>query len=128
MCKKKPSTCPKCETPADTQPTTLEITEFHFEASVYYCWECRLGFKGNLLLPDPITTVNITALLLKAWKELTDIPVDRDECIEERFVVLGTEGPLKAFPAGTNKYEIWQWFDREFPLGLVETLLHMRKQ
>lgn len=39
------------------------------------------------------------------WNVLGDVPIDDDECIEIRFL---------HFEIGTNKYEIWHWFENAF--------------
>ena len=41
------------------------------------------------------------------WSELSDIPVDEYEVTEEDFYW---------WPAGTDRYEIWHWFDMAHPL------------
>ena len=43
--------------------------------------------------------------LKKLWKEFSEIPVnDNDE----------TEKDFRDFPAGTDRFEIWEWFDDTF--------------
>ena len=38
------------------------------------------------------------------WKELGDIPINDDEEIEEPFL---------HFEKGTDRYEIWHWFEEQ---------------
>jgi hypothetical protein len=53
---------------------------------------------------------------LKAlWYRLEDIPFDEDQCLSERFHI---------WEKGTDKYDIWQWFDKRLPGGLGEWLHH----
>jgi hypothetical protein len=40
------------------------------------------------------------------WQELGNIPEDEDGNIDEEFY---------DFPAGTEKYEVWQWIEELFP-------------
>lgn len=51
------------------------------------------------------------------WDELTDVPVNEDEELETRFYI---------FPAGTEKEEIWHWFDKRHSKG-VYYLLYERE-
>lgn len=51
--------------------------------------------------------------LKKLWKEFSEIPVnDNDE----------TERGFRDFPAGTDRFEIWTWFDDLCPNGVVKDL------
>ncbi len=46
----------------------------------------------------------------KLWEQLDDIPMDpKTECIEQ---------PFCHFPAGTNKYDIWEWFGAQHSKGI----------
>ena len=44
--------------------------------------------------------------LEKGWQKLTDIPVDFLERIVQPFECMG-----RFFPSGTDRFEIWTWFD-----------------
>lgn len=46
------------------------------------------------------------------WDDFGDIPVNEDEEIEEDFHI---------WKAGTDKYDIWHWFDAKFENGLGKT-------
>jgi hypothetical protein len=48
------------------------------------------------------------------WNELGDIPTDNEDCLERSF---------KDFPAGTEKEEIWAWFENEFHLSVAKDLM-----
>lgn len=53
------------------------------------------------------------------WDELGDIPVNNNDEIEKDFL---------DFPAGTDKFEIWHWFDDQCPNGLVRDLMFKSKE
>jgi len=48
------------------------------------------------------------------WKELGNIPTNENDEIEERFL---------HFDIGTNREEIWHWFEEEFNLSVAEDLI-----
>ena len=50
----------------------------------------------------------------KLWKELEDVPIDDDDCIEQKW-------PL--FPIGTDRNYIWQWFESKFDLSIAKDLM-----
>jgi len=54
----------------------------------------------------------------KLWDELGDIPCDpiNDTEIEESFL---------HFEIGTDKFEIWHWFEEEFNLSVAEDLMYI---
>ncbi|MCK9544449.1 MAG: hypothetical protein M0R03_20715 [Novosphingobium sp.] len=58
----------------------------------------------------------IDGLLL--WKKLEDIPVDDNDCIEEEF---------EHFPVGSEKFEIWHWFENYFDIK-VKDLVYAQKE
>lgn len=45
----------------------------------------------------------------KAWDSFADVPIDEQENIEHGFL---------HFPTGTNRFEIWHWFDKKCSKGL----------
>jgi hypothetical protein len=47
------------------------------------------------------------------WDKLGNIPINEDEEIEE---------PFEHFEIGTNKFEIWKWFEWYFEITLGEVL------
>lgn len=53
--------------------------------------------------------------LEKAWKCLADIPIDANERLEEPFL---------HFSAGTQKEDVWDWFDELYSEGGVYALLY----
>ena len=58
-------------------------------------------------------------VVLKAlWKQLGNITIDEYERIEQDFVVTD-----RIFYKGTNKYDIWHWFDERCPNNLHDDLM-----
>lgn len=47
------------------------------------------------------------------WQQLGDIPIDDTECIEEDFHI---------FKKGTNRIEIWYWFDEVYKEGVYKLM------
>ena len=48
--------------------------------------------------------------LERLWEELEDVPMDPEtECIEEAFYI---------WPTGTDREEIWHWFDERYSKGV----------
>lgn len=52
--------------------------------------------------------------LRKLWDEFGDTPVNNNDEIEEDFL---------DFPVGTDKFDVWHWFDEQCPKGLAEDLM-----
>lgn len=44
------------------------------------------------------------------WGKLSNIPIDENEDIEEEFL---------HFPVGTNREDIWHWFDKQHSKGVA---------
>lgn len=49
----------------------------------------------------------------RMWAEFGDTPCDNDDNIEEAFY---------DWPAGTCRFDIWHWFDAQYPMGLAAHL------
>lgn len=47
------------------------------------------------------------------WETLGDIPIDSDETIEEKFL---------HFPVGTDREDIWHWFEDTFNCSVVDLM------
>ena len=58
----------------------------------------------------------------RLWEEFGDVIVDDADNIEESWHVQGLIF-TQVFPAGTNKFEIWHWFEETFDVS-VATDLH----
>ena len=52
--------------------------------------------------------------LKELWKEFSEVPVNDDDETERDFL---------DFPAGTDRMEIWSWFDKKCPNGVVFDLV-----
>jgi len=50
------------------------------------------------------------------WEKLGDIPTNEDDEIEERFL---------HFDKGTDKFEIWHWFEENFDLSVAKDLMNL---
>lgn len=50
---------------------------------------------------------------LEVWELLGDIPINDDEEIDGNFL---------HFEKGTNMYDIWHWFEREFDVAVHELM------
>jgi hypothetical protein len=92
----------------------LEKWQYHFDgvklsAICFNKWEEHF--------PYVITDFARDAALEEAWDDFADIPMDPEtECMEEPFLF---------FKAGTNREEIWHWFDEHHSKG-VYWLLYER--
>lgn len=51
--------------------------------------------------------------LKRLWAEFSDVPIDDDDNIQKDFL---------GFKAGTDRFEVWRWFDSKCPNGLRKDL------
>jgi len=58
-------------------------------------------------IPEKCLDFNMT------WEAFGQVPLDEDECLEV---------PFYKFTEGTDKYEIWHWFEKSFSVCLGEIL------
>jgi len=49
--------------------------------------------------------------LEKMWEEFADIPINREDEIELDFY---------CWEKGTDRFEIWHWFDEKLPYGIAK--------
>jgi len=56
---------------------------------------------------------NIPDRVKKLWRDLGNIPIDLNENIEEPFL---------HFEIGTNRYDIWHWFEDEFDIRVIDLM------
>lgn len=98
-----------------------EAVQFHPKHSKYvnqneYCLHIWRPSDGKLLRnpQDAIgymeTLEERDKRLEEAWEQLGDVPMDPES---ERM-----EEPFACFPAGTEREEIWHWFDRRHSKGV----------
>ena len=52
--------------------------------------------------------------LKQLWEEFGNVPIDNNDNIEKAFL---------DFPKGTDRFEIWHWFDEQCPNGVVRDLM-----
>ena len=52
----------------------------------------------------------------RLWEQLGEIPVNKDDEIEKCFL---------HFKEGTEKTEIWHWFEDKFDLSVAKDLMHL---
>lgn len=60
------------------------------------------------------------------WAQLGDVPINEEEEIDIDWTAEWTIGSLThsvPFAKGTDKYEIWYWFEEEFDLSVAEDLM-----
>jgi len=50
----------------------------------------------------------------KLWNEFADIPIDNNDAIKCNF---------HHFNKGTNRFDVWSWFDRICPNGVKHDLM-----
>ena len=53
--------------------------------------------------------------IFNLWNEFGDVPMNDNEEIETDWNI---------FKAGTNKYDIWHWFEDKFNIRVVDLLYH----
>ena len=46
----------------------------------------------------------------KSWEEFKTVPLDRNGCLKKSWY---------AFPKGTNKNDVYDWFNRNYSKGLA---------
>jgi len=96
-----------------------EVVEYHPKSSQYanlheFCLHLWKPVDGSLLR-SPLncmdTLAERDAKLEKMWAELEDVPVDPNtEKLDE---------PFNHFPVGTDKKDIWNWFDLRHSKGIA---------
>lgn len=87
----------------------VEITESHYEEVFNGCGSCCCD---NFLMDiDKDSDGFNDAQIEEIWEMFTDVPIDESERLEAEWF---------GFPAGTSKYDIWQWFDEHYSKGIYE--------
>lgn len=102
-----------------------EAVQFHPKHSKYvnqneYCLHIWRPTSGELLKSpedDPVSMDTLSerdAILEKIWDKFSDVPMDPEtEKNEEMFM---------GWPAGTDREDIWHWFDRRHSKGIAYLL------
>lgn len=71
---------------------------------------------SNVPLHEMSTLKQRDKLLEEKWLELEDVPVNPET---EKL-----EAPFLHFPIGTDKEDIWHWFDERHSKGIIHLLYH----
>ncbi len=50
------------------------------------------------------------------WEEFGDVPIDNNDCITYEW---------RSFPKGTNRFEIWHWFETFFEVSVAKDLMEV---
>lgn len=86
----------------------LNIASIRFNLSLYECRD-KFGLYTNSqwlkLFDDHIKTL---------WEQLGDIPINDNDEIDEKFL---------DFPKGTDRFEIWHWFEETFNVSVAKDLM-----
>jgi hypothetical protein len=61
----------------------------------------------------------LQAMIADKWETLGNIPIGTDERTEEAF---------ERFPSGTNREEIWQWFESHFDVRVHDLMFPNRSK
>jgi hypothetical protein len=56
------------------------------------------------------------------WSELGNVPVNKDDDIDEDFIV----DNRVVFHKGTDKIEIWHWFEETFNISVAKELMNLK--
>ena len=75
--------------------------------------EMRFLFDTGAEPVDAIQTLR-TIEARRQWSKLRDIPVTHDDLIAE---------PFNEFPAGTDKFTLWAWFEASFGVSVAVDLM-----
>lgn len=83
--------------------------------------DCNVSFNStmDMVVEEAKNTIQLDDKVLEfLWQRLGDVPVDHDGCVEEDFM-----GHI----AGTDREEIWSWFDENYSEG-VKALMKGEKR
>jgi hypothetical protein len=89
--------CDKCAS------MCLECDQYHNAAEMIkdeeelICKECHKQFGIDL------------------WKELGDVPIDEDECLDLRW---------RHFDKGTPRTDVWHWFEKTYNVSVGKDLMY----
>lgn len=87
-----------------------EDVEFNYVYDIECCPICKC--EAALMDVDYGCSFD-DAELEKLWELFGEIPIDDNDMIQEEFL---------GFPEGTDRIEIWQWFDERYSRGVVSLL------
>lgn len=83
--------------------------------------DCNISFNStmDMVVEEAKNAIQLDDKVLEfLWQRLGDVPVDHDGCVEEDFM---------GYIAGTDREEIWSWFDENYSEG-VKALMKGEKR
>lgn len=92
-----------------------ETADSHF-SGIYPFKKNELKTFQEVVRDEKDSVYGVDNKLRMAWEALSDIPVDDDGNLEEPFC------PIPLFTKGTNREEIWAWFDALYSGGVAELM------
>ena len=71
-----------------------------------HCPECQ-GYESLEVCGQDMAYTNEE--LRGLWLLFSDVSITDEDCIEEEYL---------GFPAGTNRFDVWRWYDARWPGGV----------
>jgi len=98
------------------------INKSEFDIPINYRIKIRHseGEDVKCLLNDALSEIKNISRALILWNLLGDVHVNEEDELDEDFV--NEEGSV-LFPKGTDKIEVWNWFEEEFDLSVAKDLM-----
>lgn len=111
VCGKRLMLCDECRHTSDGEHPSPNICDYSSQTD-----SCRrnLESKEEMIAQDMQSLEARDLELQRLWDALADVPVNLDT--EQ------TESSFLHFPAGTDREEIWQWFDQRYSKGVAYLL------
>ena len=81
------------------------------KAGASFCPNSEFGEISNVTSQTKLMDEKLVHL----WGLFDDIPINEEEEIEEDFLV---------WPTGTDRFEIWKWFDVHHSKGITHLIVH----
>lgn len=79
----------------------------HYGNDEEYCPQCKEGEEiAAVCFSDRFDSQELE----KLWQIFGEIPIDDEDAILEEYL---------GFPEGTDRIEIWRWFDEKYPEGVA---------
>ena len=80
----------------------------------------KIGSYEKIIGARNLEILNLKFDLAKMiWDKLGDVPVDEEDCIDRDFKTGYRE---VFFPKGTEREQIWHWFEYEFDVSVVNLM------
>lgn len=97
------------KTYTDSSPTYVFYTKY-VDIELSEIWDILTGFVYDQF---PLK------ILRRMWELFGDVPIDAEENIDNSFLL---------WKEGTNRIDIWHWFDEMCPNGLAEDIINYKKE